>query len=250
MPADVRDSFGPVAENYASGSHADPELMDEVRALAEPRPDDVALDVATGAGNAAFAVAPHVRRVVGLDLTPQMLRLSRRRAAEKGLGNLDWVLGDAGALPFADETFDIYTVRSAPHHFPDLALTLREAWRVLTPGGRAVFVDCTPPEAARDLLHPIEVARDPSHHRSYTLEEWVAALAGVGFTVAAADVRELDWDFEDWMVRMAVPAERARELGGELERAAGAAREQLKPRRQADKLWHSYWHCRIRALKA
>src|SRR5579859_5023638 len=136
--------------------------MDEVRMLAQPRPGDVALDVATGAGNAAFAVAPHVARLVGLDLTPEMLELSRRRAAEKGLGNLDWVLGDAARLPFRAGTFDIYTVRAAPHHFPDLGLALREAWRVLAPGGRAAFVDCTPPEAARDHLHPIEVARDPS----------------------------------------------------------------------------------------
>src|SRR5205807_2019213 len=129
---DVRAGFARNAANYVTSAfHADSALLDEVVALAVPQPTDVVLDVATGTGNTAFAMAPHVARVVGLDLTPEMLDQARRLAAERGVANVEWVVGDAQQLPFPDASFDLYTVRAAPHHFPDLDLALREAYRVL-----------------------------------------------------------------------------------------------------------------------
>jgi ubiquinone/menaquinone biosynthesis C-methylase UbiE len=120
MP-DVRDSFRNVAPNYAKSTfHASTTRLQEVLDLARPKPGDLALDVATGTGNTAFALAPHVRRVIALDLTREMLLEGRRLAAERGIDNVDWVIGDAIRLPFQDETFDVYTVRAAPHHFADV----------------------------------------------------------------------------------------------------------------------------------
>jgi len=120
MP-DVRDSFRNVAANYARSTfHASSVRLQEVFDLARPRPGDLALDVATGTGNTAFALAPHLRRVIGLDVTREMLDQARRIAAERGIANADWVIGDAMHLPFQDETFDVYTVRAAPHHFADV----------------------------------------------------------------------------------------------------------------------------------
>src|SRR5437660_10419923 len=137
----VRERFGRVARNYATSHfHADPTRLDEVVVLAEPRVGDRALDVATGTGNTAFALAPAVARVIGLDLTSQMLAEAARLQTEREVTNADWVLGDAAALPFADGSFDLYTARAAPHHFPDLEQALREASRVLRPGGRACFI--------------------------------------------------------------------------------------------------------------
>src|SRR5579863_1287991 len=96
MPEDVRSRFAPVAANYSRSTfHAGRRGLEEVVDLAEPRPDELALDVATGTGNAAFALASVCRRVVGLDLTPEMLLEARRVAAERGIDNVDWVLGDA-----------------------------------------------------------------------------------------------------------------------------------------------------------
>jgi ubiquinone/menaquinone biosynthesis C-methylase UbiE len=250
VPDDVRSRFAPVAANYARAKfHTSSERLQEVLDLARPEPTDVALDVATGTGNTAFALAPFVRRVVGIDLTTEMLAQARRITAERNVTNAEWVLGDACRLPFADESFDVYTVRAAPHHFHDLDAFLDEALRVLKPGRAAAFVDCAPPAAARDAMHDVEVRRDPSHVRSLTVQEWTERLEKAGFEVEVAQSRELDWDFEDWMGNMAVPPALAAKLAEVIEGAQGEARSQLHPVRREGKLWHAYWHCLIRARK-
>jgi ubiquinone/menaquinone biosynthesis C-methylase UbiE len=247
---DVRDSFSRVAANYTRSTfHASSERLREVLDLARPRPGDLALDVATGTGNTAFALAPHVRRVVGLDLTREMLGHARRIAAEREIANADWVIGDAERLPFPDDTFDVYVVRAAPHHFPNIDAFLDEALRVLKPGRDAAFIDCAPPLPARDLLHEVEMRRDPSHVLSLTVDEWVSRLERAGFEVEIAMARELDWNYEEWMANMAVAPALAAELAGIIESAEGRAREQLHPVRREGRLWHAYWHCLIRARK-
>jgi ubiquinone/menaquinone biosynthesis C-methylase UbiE len=247
---DPRASFGPVAANYSrSKFHTSADRLQEVVDLAKPLKGDLALDVATGTGNTAFALAPHVRRVVGLDLTREMLDVAKRLAAEREIENADWVLGDACRLPFADETFDLYVVRAAPHHFPRFDEFVREAFRVLRPGRDAAFIDCAPPQPARDVLHEVEKRRDPSHVLSLTVDEWTEQLQGAGFEVEIARARELDWDYGDWMKTMAVKPELAAELATVIESAQGEAREQLHPERREGKLWHAYWHCLIRAHK-
>jgi ubiquinone/menaquinone biosynthesis C-methylase UbiE len=249
MP-DVRDSFSRVAANYTRSTfHVSSERLQEVLDLARPRPGDLALDVATGTGNTAFALAPYVGRVIGLDLTREMLDQARRIAAERGIDNVDWVIGDAADLPFQDGTFDLYAVRAAPHHFPDIDAFLSEAYRVLKPGSNAVFVDCAPPMPARDVLHEVEVRRDPSHVLSLTVDEWVARLARAGFEVETATARELDWNYDEWMGNQAVALELAADLAHVIERSEGRARQQLHPVRRDGRLWHAYWHCLIRAHK-
>ncbi len=248
MPDDVRARFAPVAANYATAKfHSSPEGLREMLELARPQHGDLALDVATGAGHVALALAPHLRRVYGLDLTREMLDQARKLASERGVTNVDWILGDVAQLPFADETFDLYTVRAAPHHFPDVDAFLHEALRVLRPGRHAVFIDCAPPLPARDVLHEVEVRRDPSHILSMTVDEWVDRLGHAGFVVGSASVRELDWDFEDWMRNMAVPQPLVTELAEVVEASEGEARQQLHPERRDGKLHHAYWHCLISA---
>ena len=249
MP-DVRDSFRNVAANYSRSTfHASSVRLQEVLDLARPRPGDLVLDVATGTGNTAFALAPHVRRVVGLDLTREMLEEARRVAAERGIANADWVIGDALHLPFQDDTFDLYAVRAAPHHFADVEAFMAEAFRVLKPDHDAVFIDCAPPVPARDLLHEVEMRRDPSHVLSLTVDEWVAKLRRAGFEVETAEARELDWNYEEWMGNMAVGPELAANLAELIESAEGEARAQLHPERREGKLFHAYWHALIRAHK-
>ena len=147
------------------------------------------------------------------------------------------------------ETFDIYVVRAAPHHFSDLDGFLAEAFRVLKPGRDAALIDCAPPLPARDVLHAVELRRDPSHILSLTVDEWVVRIERAGFEVEMAQARELDWNYEEWMANQAVPPEVAAKLAMIIESAQGEARVQLHPERREGKLWHAYWHALIRAHK-
>ena len=95
-----------------------------------------------------------------------------------------------------------------------------------------MVVDSSAPREARDLMHEVELGRDPSHVRMYTLEEWVAFLEEAGFLVEEATLRGMEWEFESWVTRIGVPAERVPALAAIVESATGAAREQLKPERR------------------
>jgi ubiquinone/menaquinone biosynthesis C-methylase UbiE len=247
---DVRRSFAPVAANYVTSSyHAGREWLDEAVVLVQPRIGDRVLDVATGTGNTALALAPHVAHATGLDLTEEMLAQARKVAARRGVANVDWVLGDAEELPFPDASFEIWISRVAAHHFHHLDRALAEAFRVLKPGGKAVVIDSSGPREARDHLHEVELLRDPSHVRMLTVDEWIDRLEEAGFLVEEARLSQLEWDFEDWVRRIGVPAEKVEELAAVVESATGAAREQLRPERRDGRLWHLYWHALLRARK-
>lgn len=101
------------------------------------------LDVATGAGNVAIPAARAGAQVTGLDLTPRLLEIARERAREAGV-SVDFVEGDAEALPFADRSFDrvssCFGVMFAPRHEQAAA----ELLRVTRPGGEIVVAAWTP----------------------------------------------------------------------------------------------------------
>jgi SAM-dependent methyltransferase len=111
------------------------------RAAIEPGTD--VLDVATGSGSAAIPAALAGARVTGLDLVPELLDTARLRARAAGV-EIDWVEGDAEALPFPDERFDtvlsVLGVQFAPRH----EVTAAELVRVTRPGGQIVLACWTP----------------------------------------------------------------------------------------------------------
>ena len=98
------------------------------------------LDVAGGTGDVAFRLVEASNRnarVTVLDINGSMLDVGRARAAQRGLSaNVDFVEANAEELPFADATFDAYTVAFGIRNVPDMARALHEAYRVLKPGGR------------------------------------------------------------------------------------------------------------------
>ena len=109
-----------------------------------PRGHQRLLDVAGGTGDVAFRFlrrAPGASAVV-CDMTEGMLDAGRQRAeAEKLAGQLDWVVGDAMALPFADASFDVYTISFGIRNVTRIADALTEAYRVLRPGGRLMVLE-------------------------------------------------------------------------------------------------------------
>ena len=103
-----------------------------------------ALDVACGTGDFAFDIArkPNIEHVVGLDFVPEMLAIAKGKAARQGLTtNTTFSVGDAHALPFADDSFVCVTVGFGVRNFIDVPRALSEMARVAQPGGRVVVLE-------------------------------------------------------------------------------------------------------------
>src|SRR5687768_4793365 len=92
-----------------------------------------ALDIATGAGHAALAIAPHVEAIVATDTSPRMLEVTLQEAGRRGITNLTSEYADAQNLPFENASFDLVVCRTAAHHFSDPTKFLGETYRVLKP---------------------------------------------------------------------------------------------------------------------
>ncbi|MFC4639911.1 class I SAM-dependent methyltransferase [Deinococcus hohokamensis] len=199
-PRSSAAQFNARADHYATSEiHRAGPSLPVLLALAAPGPGDEALDVATGTGNTALALAPQLAHVTGLDLAEGMLAHAQARAEREGVANARFVVGSAEALPFGDGVFTLVTSRHAPHHFWHVERFLSEAFRVLTPGGRLVLADQISGSA---VLQPwtdeYQRLRDPSHFAQRTVEAWQALTAAAGFRWTAAEVVPYRLDFGWW----------------------------------------------------
>jgi SAM-dependent methyltransferase len=162
---DVRARFGATAERVAEHAEQQVEMVrEQLQAFLAPRGDERALDVGTGAGTLALALAPLVREVVGVDIVSELLERARANAP----ANVDFVEGDATSLPFETGSFDLVCTRRALHHIARPELVVAELTRAAASGGR-VFVDdqIAPADPLAALeLDRFERARDPSHTRT------------------------------------------------------------------------------------
>src|SRR5215217_6450692 len=116
--------------------------------LAAVRPGARALDLATGTGDIAFALAARGATVTGLDITFRMIELARTKIAESELSRCrapQFLLGDMVALPFASKSVDLVTTGYGLRNVPHLATAIEEIGRVLTPGGQLLSLDFNKP---------------------------------------------------------------------------------------------------------
>jgi ubiquinone/menaquinone biosynthesis C-methylase UbiE len=144
---------------------------------ARPRPGMAALDVACGAGEAAFALASLIEdtgRVIGVDLVAEML--PQTPAAGRGVA---FYVADAEALPFGDGGFDLVTSRLAVMHFPNPRRAAAEAFRVLRPGGRCVISTLGPAAQETAVVVQILVAHGATAPASLPLPD-LYELGGPG----------------------------------------------------------------------
>jgi demethylmenaquinone methyltransferase / 2-methoxy-6-polyprenyl-1,4-benzoquinol methylase len=143
-PDAVRTMFDRIAPVYDAMNRLMTAGLDgrwrRLAAQAVVDPGDRVLDVACGTGDLAVADARAGGRVTGLDFSAEMLERARRKAPR-----LDWVRGDALALPFADGSFDVATIGFGARNLCDLETGLRELRRVLRAGGRLAVLELTSP---------------------------------------------------------------------------------------------------------
>jgi len=206
--------FGARSAAYrTSAVHAGGEDLDRLIELVAPQAGKQALDVATGAGHVAVALARCGAAVTACDLTVGMLEEAAANLAANHV-TAELVQADALDLPFAAARFDLVTARMAPHHFADPARFIAEVFRVLRPGGCFGLVDQIAPAhtAAAEAVNTFEKLRDPSHNRQLPAEEWKTLVAAAGFAIRHDEIFGKQIEFDWWTSVQNVSEEGRRQL--------------------------------------
>ncbi len=198
--------------------------------LAVP-PGGRSLDVATGGGHTALCTASMGWRVSAGDVSPRMLEAAAKLLAGEGFA-LETAIFPAEEMPYAAETFELVTVRVAPHHFSAPARFVAEAARVLKPGGHLMLIDGTVPDGdpeTEEWLHRVEKWRDPSHGRFLSRAAWEGLVRGSGLRLVSSGLYpkkqpDLGWYFET----AATPPENRALVLGAIRAAPTAVREALR----------------------
>jgi arsenite methyltransferase len=157
-------------------------------ALAELKEGEVVVDLGSGAGIDCFLASGKVGltgRVIGVDMTPEMLERSRRTAREHEFGNVEFRLGEIEALPVADNTADVVISNCVINLSTDKPRVFGEALRVLKPGGRLMVSDLTLrrslPESVRSSLD----AYAGCISGAMLKDDYLAAISEAGFVDVA-----------------------------------------------------------------
>jgi ubiquinone/menaquinone biosynthesis C-methylase UbiE len=198
----IRSEFTRQAEAMTqSARFTDARRLTDLRAVAALDASMRALDLGCGPGIVLESLANDAGSVVGLDLTPEMLKRAAKRCADAGHENANVVLGNSKLLPFPSESFDVVVTRSAIHHFDDPAAVLAEAARILRPGGRLVVSDAISSEETDEsaLHNALEALRDPSHVRMLPRSVLMDEIDSAGFDVETEAQSVANREFDEWL---------------------------------------------------
>ena len=184
LPASATNHSGPARTGYrlltaVSMTVGRGPAARTVAELAGLSSDDQVVDIGCGPGTAARAAARQCASVTAVDPAPEMLRLGRWITAARRITNVTFNEGRAEALPLPDACVTVAWALSSMHHWPDQAAGLREAARVLMPGGRILLAERqVKPGARRHAAHGLSPDQ---------ASRLAASLAAVGFTGVSCD---------------------------------------------------------------
>ncbi len=201
---DISDAFAAQAGSFdtAAIANADP-VLDEIIRLADPRPGQHWLEAACGPGIITRRLAPLVGTVEGIDLTPAMVDRARAAAADAGLDNVSFAVGDVCDLDRPDGSSDGAVTRFSVHHLPVPGLMFAELARVVRRGGRIVVVDHVVDDDVEAVVwsQSIERLRDPSHWSGRTVDGLRRLAASTGLDLVEDHTTPVALDFADWLDR-------------------------------------------------
>lgn len=201
---DIQQHFTERAASYTGGQGDTVEVM---VALAAPGPDAAALDVATGTGLVAFALAEEITGngyVIGVDFTAAMLARAMDEQETDGTsangGQVALAAGDATRLPFPDGMFSIVTCRFSVHHFTHAIPAMQEMARVLAPGGRLVIGEFGMPEDEEKAAYfnRMERLRGHSHVQAFNESQLRRLMADIGCPVQDARLLKREMLASEW----------------------------------------------------
>lgn len=196
----TRERFARTAERIAEHQDAHAaELAEKVARFVAPSGDERALDAGCGAGALAFALAPHVREVIAVDIVPELLEEGRKRAGP--FPNVTFVEGDATKLPFELGSFDLAGTLRTLHHIARPELVVAELTRVTARGGLVLVIDqiaSVDPLAAAEL-NAFERSRDPSHVRALADIDLRALFEANGLVLRRSEFEQEERDLDAYL---------------------------------------------------
>jgi ubiquinone/menaquinone biosynthesis C-methylase UbiE len=222
----VRKQFSKQAPRFGETGRplASREYLDWMVTNLDLEPHWRVLDVAAGTGHLGRAIAPHVRRVVAVDITSQMLNAGVRQAEEDCISNIIFEQSLAEQVPHPNDTFDIVVSRFAIHHFEHPSIPITEMVRVCRLGGRVAVIDLVSPDddTLAATYNRLEHLRDPSHTRALSVRKLKGLLKDAGLKIIQTISCEVDVNVDHWLdlaqtepeVRRMIVDELTEELGG------------------------------------
>lgn len=206
----VQAQFNPQATAYLNSNvHAKGNDLLLLKQQMANHPQAQVLDLGCGGGHVSFNLAPLVKHVSAYDISESMLDVVAKEAAQRGLTNIDTCQGDVAQLPFAENSFDVVVTRYSAHHWVFWENALSEIRRVLKPTGKAIIIDVISSDnpLLDSFLQTIEMIRDPSHVRDFSLSQWAAGLSKHGLQIESCQQFGLFLEYQAWIERMQPPSE-------------------------------------------
>lgn len=171
-------------QKYYIRQTKDDTQLDLLLDLIDPQNDDVIVDLGTGTGYVAFALAErcNVSKVIGIDIVTDTLSRNREIVNKKDILNLEFIAYDGTRFPLPDSSIDCIVTRYALHHFPDIENSFKEIYRVLKPKGKLIIADPTPNKNDKNrFVDKFMQIKPDGHIKFYSLDEYKNMLENIGF---------------------------------------------------------------------